>query len=205
MPALVTIENVGRRKSLLVGAAAQATCAYIVAFVGHYGLAPDGNPPQNASQRNSANAFIAFAVLHLAAFSALWGPTPWVYLSESFPQHLRAKSISLGSAANWFWNFMLSYFSNKIAARYGPFIMLIFGSVMVFAVVFVFLAVPEVKGLTLEQVDEMYDDTSVRPWNSARWTPSTGHDRNRSAVGISHLVKLRRDKQQQQQQQRSGP
>ncbi|PWN92753.1 general substrate transporter [Acaromyces ingoldii] len=164
VPALITIENVGRRKSLLVGAAAQAFCAYVVAFVGHYGLAPDKQAPQNASQRNSANAFIAFAVLHLAAFSALWGPTPWVYLSESFPQHLRAKSISLGSAANWFWNFMLSYFSNKIAAKYGPFIMLIFGSVMIFAVLFVFFAVPEVKGLTLEQVDEMYDD---RSWASA--------------------------------------
>ncbi|MCO5553764.1 hypothetical protein L7F22_007290 [Adiantum nelumboides] len=62
--------------------------------------------------------------------------------------------------------------------------MLIFGSVMIFAVLFVFFAVPEVKGLTLEQVDEMYDDRSVRPWNSARWTPSTGHDRNRSARNL---------------------
>jgi SP family sugar:H+ symporter-like MFS transporter len=79
LPALYSIEKVGRRKSLIIGAFAQATCAFIVAFVGHYGINPAGQAPVNASQKMSANVFIAFAVLHLAFYSALWGPTPWIF------------------------------------------------------------------------------------------------------------------------------
>lgn len=32
-------------------------------------------------------------------------------LGETFPLRVRPKAIALGSATNWFWNFMLSYFS----------------------------------------------------------------------------------------------
>lgn len=73
VPALVVIEKVGRRKALVFGAVAQAICAFVVAFVGHYGLNPSGNAPVNSSQQMSANAFIAFAVLHLAFYSMFWG------------------------------------------------------------------------------------------------------------------------------------
>jgi SP family sugar:H+ symporter-like MFS transporter len=79
VPALISIEKVGRRKSLIIGAFAQATCAFIVAFLGRYGIAQGDAPPTTASQKMSANAFIAFAVLHLAFYSALWGPTPWIF------------------------------------------------------------------------------------------------------------------------------
>lgn len=99
-PALWTVENFGRRNSLLLGSGVCACAAYIVAFVGKYGLAPDHVEP-NASQKSAGNAFVAFAVIHLAVYSCFWGPVPWVYLSESFPQHVRAKCISLGSSSNW--------------------------------------------------------------------------------------------------------
>ena len=33
-------------------------------------------------------------------FSMFWGPTPWVYLGESFPLRVRPKAIALGSATS---------------------------------------------------------------------------------------------------------
>lgn len=45
---------------------------------------------------------IAFAVLHVFSFSMFWGPTPWVYLGESFPLRVRAKSIALGRYENFY-------------------------------------------------------------------------------------------------------
>lgn len=48
------------------------------------------------------------AILHVSAYSMFWGPTPWVLLGETFPLRVRPKCIALGSASNWFWNFMLS-------------------------------------------------------------------------------------------------
>lgn len=190
VPALLMIERIGRRKALVWGAIAQAVCAFIVAFVGHYGLPPNGGVASTPSQKMSANVFIAFAVLHLAAYSCWWGPTPWIFCSENFPQHLRAKSISLCSATNWFWNFLLSFFSNKIAAKYNSFIMLIFGSILVFSAIFSYLVVPELKGLSLEQVEEMYGDRKLKPWHTSKWQPTSGRDTNRSAIGISHIIKL---------------
>lgn len=66
---------------------------------------------------------------------------------------------------------MLSYFSNKIADQYQSFIMLIFGSILFFAGWFVFFAAPELKGLSLEEVDELFE-SRVPAWRSSKWTPS---------------------------------
>lgn len=62
--------------------------------------------------------------------------------------------------------------------RYNSFIMLIFGGILIVSFVYVYFLIPETKGLTLEQVDEMYE-SRVAPWKSASWQPSTGR-RNRN-------------------------
>ncbi|CBQ72765.1 probable monosaccharide transporter [Sporisorium reilianum SRZ2] len=170
VPAIVAIEKLGRRPLLLWGAAAEAVCAFIVAFVGHYRTAPKGTPADmiTESQHQAGAVFITFAIIHLLAFSMAWGPTPWTFLAENFNAPTRAKAISLGSASNWLFNFLLSFFSNKIAAQYGPFIMLIFGSILVFAWAYVWLMIPEVKGLALEDVELMYSQ-HIKPWKSSAW------------------------------------
>jgi Sugar (and other) transporter len=43
--------------------------------------------------KRGGDTLIAFAVLHVFSFSMFWGPTPWVYLGESFPLRVRAKVI----------------------------------------------------------------------------------------------------------------
>ncbi|EST04810.1 General substrate transporter [Kalmanozyma brasiliensis GHG001] len=178
VPALIAIEKLGRRPLLLIGAACEAACAFIVAFVGHYKTAPKDTPADmiTASQHQAGAVFISFAIIHLLFYSCCWGPGPWLYLSESFNSPTRAKAISLGSASNWIWNFLLSYFSNQIAAQYGPFIMLIFGSVLIFAWFYVYFMVPETKGISLEDVELLYSQ-HIKPWKSAAWVKERGLDR----------------------------
>ncbi|KAG8852123.1 hypothetical protein FRB96_008924 [Tulasnella sp. 330] len=175
VPALYLIETWGRRRSLLTGAAIQAVCALIAGLVGHYfvPVGTDLKPVSELTARNKqgGNILIAFAVLHVMAFSVFWGPTPWVYLGESFPLRVRPKGIALGSATNWLWNFLLGFFSPRIAARIGPLILLIFFGMLVVAFFYVWLLIPETKGLSLEEVDEMYR-SGVKPWRSAEWKPS---------------------------------
>ncbi|KAF8240859.1 sugar transporter [Tricholoma matsutake] len=172
IPALYLIESMGRRRSLLVGALLEATCAIIAGLVGHFTLAPTGTLKILLTSRNKqgGDTLIAFAVLHVFSFSLFWGPTPWVYLGESFPLRVRPKSIALGSATNWIWNFLLSFFAPRIAQRIGPLILLIFFGMLLFGWVYVYLFIPETKGLSLEEVDEMYR-SGVKPWNSANWKP----------------------------------
>jgi SP family sugar:H+ symporter-like MFS transporter len=172
VPALYLIESWGRRKSLLTGALLEAACSLIAGLVGHFTLAPTGTASVLLTPRNKrgGDTLIAFAVLHVFSFSIFWGPTPWVYLGESFPLRVRPKSIALGSATNWIWNFLLSFFAPRIAERIGPLILLIFFGMLLFGFVYVYLFVPETKGLSLEEVDEMYR-SGVKPWNSADWRP----------------------------------
>jgi SP family sugar:H+ symporter-like MFS transporter len=91
-------------QSLLIGAVLEAICALIAGLVGHFTLAPKGTPDNmlTARNRSGGDTLIAFAVLHVFAFSMFWGPTPWVYLGESFPLRVRPKAIALGSATSAF-------------------------------------------------------------------------------------------------------
>ncbi|KAG2048855.1 general substrate transporter [Suillus hirtellus] len=189
LPALYFIEAWGRRKSLLLGAAAQAVCALIVAVVGYTTLAPTGTPTSALTARNRAggDVVIAFAVFQVFSFGTTWGPTPWVYLGESFPLRVRPKSIALGSATNWFWNFMLSFFSPRIVDRIGPMIMMVFFGMLVFGYIYVYFAIPETKGLTLEEVDELYR-SGIPPWRSVGWRPSEKHHHEVHEKGTSDLV-----------------
>jgi len=176
IPAMITIETWGRRRSLLTGAILEGACALIAGLVGHFTLAPSGTPKTDLTHRNKAggDTLIAFAVLHVFFFSTFWGPTPWVYLGESFPLRVRPKSIALGAATNWVWNFLLAYFSPRIADQIGPLILLIFFGMLMFGAVYVYFFIPETKGLSLEEVDEMYR-SGVKPWNSPGWTPAEKH------------------------------
>lgn len=74
LPAVWSIEHVGRRKSLLIGAAAQAVCAIVAGLTGHFTTAnPDASP---SVQQTGGNVLIAFAILHVSFYSLFWGPTP---------------------------------------------------------------------------------------------------------------------------------
>ncbi|KAI8980586.1 general substrate transporter [Trametes punicea] len=176
VPALYLIEAWGRRASLLTGSVMEAICALIAGLVGHFMLAPANTPADQLTTRNKqgGDTLIAFAVLHVFSYSVFWGPTPWVYLGESFPLRVRPKCIALGSATNWIWNFLLSFFAPRIANKIGPLILLIFFGMLVFGYVYVWLFIPETKGLSLEEVDEMYR-AGVKPWNSVGWRPSEKH------------------------------
>ncbi|KAF9056071.1 general substrate transporter, partial [Panaeolus papilionaceus] len=187
IPALRLIETWGRRRSLLTGALLEATCSIVAGLVGHFTLAPPGTAKNLLTARNKqgGDVLIAFAVLHVFSFSVFWGPTPWVYLGESFPLRVRAKSIALGSATNWLWNFLLSFFAPRIAAKIGPLILLIFFGMLVVAYIYVYFFIPETKGLSLEEVDELYK-SGVKPWNSTGWKPHLGEEAHAKAIEGRH-------------------
>jgi len=150
----------------------EAVCSLITGLVGHLTLAPAGTPSDQLTSRNKSggNTLIAFAVLHVFSFGMFWGPVPWVYLGESFPLRVRPKCIALGSATSeslstcqrmgskimlftdWIWNFPLSFLAPRIAARIGPLILLIFFGMLVFGFGYVYLFIPETKGVSLEEV-----------------------------------------------------
>ena len=91
---------------------------------------------------------------YIASFAFSQGAVIWVYISEVFPNRVRAKGQSLGSFSHWFVNALISGIFPLMAAKSDG-IPFVFFALMMVVQFFVVLAVfPETKGVTLEQMQK---------------------------------------------------
>ncbi|KAF9535187.1 monosaccharide importer [Crepidotus variabilis] len=167
------IDRVGRRRLLLIGAVGMCVSEFIVAIVGvtvgHPQQAADGVHVNLAAQR----VLIAFTCIYIAFFATSWGPVVWVVTGEIFPLSIRAKGMSLSVASNWLWNFGIGYATPYLvnpsttgpngvkAADLGVKVFFIWGGTCVGCFFFTYFFVPETKGLSLEQIDLLYRESSI--------------------------------------------
>ncbi|OTB04536.1 hypothetical protein M426DRAFT_320655 [Hypoxylon sp. CI-4A] len=164
---LFVVQKVGRRKALIVGAAWMMACFFIYAFVGHYAL--DSENPLNTPKAGSA--LIVFSCLAIAAFATTWGPLVWAVVAELYPSRYRAPCMALATASNWFWNFMISFFTRFITDAIDYFYGFVFAGCCAALVVIVYFFVIETKDRSLEEIDTMYL-LHVNPIKSSHWDGS---------------------------------
>lgn len=151
IPGLYMVEKMGRRNLLLMGAIGMCVCQYIVAIVGT--VTDKGNlAAQNAS--------IAFVCIYIFFFASSWGPIAWVVTGELFPLKARAKCLSMTTASNWLLNWAIAYATPYMVdpdhANLQSKVFFVWGSFCFVCISFVYFLIYETKGLTLEQVDELY-------------------------------------------------
>jgi MFS transporter, SP family, arabinose:H+ symporter len=137
--AMAVIDRLGRKKLLLGGAAGTAFCLAGVAAL--------------FATRSHPQWLVWLLVGFIACFAFSQGAVIWVYLSEVFPNLVRAKGQSLGSFTHWIMNALISGIFPVMAARSGavPFVVFALMMVVQFFVVLVFY--PETKGLSLEEME----------------------------------------------------
>jgi hypothetical protein len=90
----------------------------------------------------------------IAFFAFSQGAVIWVYLSEVFPNRVRAKGQSLGSFTHWFMNALISGTFPLLAAASGSAPFVFFSVMMVLQFFVVLFTYPETKGVTLEQMQK---------------------------------------------------
>lgn len=87
--------------------------------------------------------------------------------------------MSLATASNWLWNFLLAFFTPFITGaidfRYGY----VFAGCLFLAAALVYFAVIEGKGRTLEEIDTMYV-MKVKPWKSSKFVFPEDEDNGRA-------------------------
>ncbi|AMD19248.1 HBR347Cp [Eremothecium sinecaudum] len=166
--AFYIVGKFGRRTCLLAGAAFMCVFMFVYAIIGTVALYPDGE--DMPSSKSAGNGMIVFTCFFIFAFATTWAPGAYVIVSETFPLRVKAKGMAISTAANWMWGFLISYFTPLITKaihfRYG----FVFAGCLLFSYFYVFFFVPETKGLTLEEVEEMWQE-DVQPWNSDSWVP----------------------------------
>ncbi|TIA12804.1 general substrate transporter [Aureobasidium pullulans] len=167
-PGLYAVDKFGRRSTLLGGAIGMTVCQFIVAITGT--VADIDNMP---AQRT----LIAFVCIYIFFFASTWGPNVWVVTGEIFPLKVRAKALSMTTASNWLLNWALAYMTPYLVnsgpgnADLGAKVFFIWGSSCFICIFFVWALIYETKGLSLEQVDELYSKVD-KAWKSTDFVPT---------------------------------
>ena len=92
------------------------------------------------------------------------GALPWLIMGEIFPRTVRASAASLATMANWTFSFAVTLLFSSAAQLFGPAaVFLVFAAVCAGGAIFVLLAVPETKGVPLEQIQALFTQPALRP------------------------------------------
>lgn len=87
------------------------------------------------------------------------------------------------SASVWLWGFLISFFTPFITGAIKFYYGYVFVGCLCFSYFYVFFFVPESKGLTLEQIDEMWVE-GVLSWKSTEWVPAARKNDQYSAEDL---------------------
>lgn len=135
------IDRYGRRTLMFVGSAGVIVTLALVA---------------NAFYTETFNGLSVpiYLFIYIAFFAFSQGAVIWVFISEIFPNQVRAKGQALGSFTHWLMAAIIAatfpYITETLG---GGNSFMLFAVMMVLQLLFVWKMMPETKGKSLEQVD----------------------------------------------------
>lgn len=93
----------------------------------------------------------------LGFYAISYGPISWLYMSEVFPQHLRASGMSVATMVNWATQAVVSFTFLTALNRFGPTVVFwTYGVIGIIAFGFIYYRVPETKGKSLEELAAIF-------------------------------------------------
>ncbi|VTP86733.1 D-xylose transporter [Sphingobacterium daejeonense] len=139
--ALNFIDKVGRRKMMLIGSFGLIASLALVS-VSFYSGQTDGI------------LILVYLMIYIAFFAFSQGAVIWVFISEIFPNEVRAKGQTLGSLTHWVMAAIITFFFPALTELLGGGnTFMVFAGFMVLQLLFVWKMMPETKGRTLESMD----------------------------------------------------
>ena len=139
--AFLVIDRFGRRAMIIGGAAMMIAMHALVAW--QLSLPT----PNAAIAVTGILGFIAF-------FAVSSGAVIWVYISEVFPNVVRAKGQALGCFTHWFMCTLISWAFPAVAERAGTWAFAFFAAMMAVQLVWAVFFMPETKGGTIEDIEK---------------------------------------------------
>ncbi|KAJ7903488.1 general substrate transporter [Mycena olivaceomarginata] len=154
IPAVIYIDQLGRRPVLISGAFLMAGCHFIVAIL--TGLF------HNSWSTHVAAGWVACVMVWIFAigFGYSWGPCAWIIIAEIWPLSVRGKGVSIAASSNWMNNFIVGQVTPTMLKKLGFGTFVFFGAFSLLGGLFVMFFVPETKGVSLEEMEEVFGSTT---------------------------------------------
>jgi sugar porter (SP) family MFS transporter len=151
--AISVIDKFGRKKLLIIGSVGMVISLSLVAWTFHV-------------RDFGGYAIMFYLVAFIAFFAFSQGAVIWVFISEIFPNKVRAQGQALGSSTHWVmaavisWTFPIIARSTEDTANPeegGAYAFIFFALMMLIHGIFVWKVLPETKGKSLEGIqDELH-------------------------------------------------
>jgi MFS family permease len=149
---VATIDKLGRRPLAIFGGFGCAICYIIIAILS--GLYSHNWPAHSAA----GWACVAFSFGFILVFGISYSPLGWALPSEVFTTSTRSKGVALSTCVNWLANFIVGIATPPMLETQGYRTYIFFTVWCFLAGVWALLLVPETKGKTLEEMDEIFGD-----------------------------------------------
>lgn len=137
------IDRYGRRTLMLIGSVGVIATLALVANSFY-------------TQNFNGYAVPVYLFVYIAFFAFSQGAVIWVFISEIFPNEVRAKGQALGSFTHWLMAtviaFTFPFITEKLGAGNS---FMLFAIMMVLQLLFVWKVMPETKGRSLEDTHEI--------------------------------------------------
>jgi sugar porter (SP) family MFS transporter len=141
--AIAFIDKLGRRPLLLAGLIGMGASLAVV------GVAMRADMPGMVT--------LGALVVFIISFAFSLGPVVWTVINEVFPSAVRGRAVALATAVNWASAFIVSQFFLSLVGLIGEAVTFwLFAFFCAAAFVWVYARVPETKGRSLEDIEQLW-------------------------------------------------
>ncbi|CAI0377863.1 unnamed protein product [Linum tenue] len=148
---MVIVDRVGRRPLFLVGGVLMLVSQVLVGAIMAAELGDHGG-----IGKRYAVAVIVLIGFYVAGFGVSWGPLGWLVPSEIFPLEIRSAGQSIVVAVSFLFTFVVAQTFLSMLCHLKAGIFFFFGGWVVVMTVFVYLLLPETKGLPIEKMGDVW-------------------------------------------------
>lgn len=141
----IAIADKFKRRTLLMIGGFVMGLSFILPAIIHV-FAPSTNPI----------LIVVFLSIYVAFYSFTWAPLTWVIVGEIFPLAIRGLASGAASSLNWIGSFLVGLLFPVMTAYFSQqLVFAIFGIICLVGVLFVKICLPESKGRTLEEIENL--------------------------------------------------
>ena len=146
MLALLVIDRFGRKKLMLIGSIGYIISLGATAYA-FYSFGSDFN-------ESASWIVLVGLIVFIASHAFGQGAVIWVFLSEIFPNKVRARGQALGSFTHWIMAAIISWTFPMFAEMSGGHTFTFYAICMVGQLLWVIYVMPETKGISLEAIQK---------------------------------------------------